>query len=81
MNLQDQLRAILYQAKAEPIGLLVQCAPDWAKARAAFYRARAEANDPELATLQFRASPGIEGGNLIIVNQRVQVAGTLPAST
>ncbi len=72
MNIQDQLRAILYQALGEPIGLLLQCS-DWAKARQSLYRARAEAADPQLASLQFRASPGLAGGNLIIVNQKVQL--------
>lgn len=76
MNQSDQLRAILYQALGEPIGLLVQCS-DWARARQAFYRARAEAGDPDLASLQFRHSPGLDGGNLIIINQKVQAA--LPA--
>lgn len=72
MNIQDQLRAILYSALGEPIGLLLQCS-DWAKARQALYRARAEAQDPQLDSLQFRASPGLEGGNLIIVNQKLQL--------
>ena len=76
MNLQDQLRAILYQASGEPIGLLLAVS-DFGRARAAFYRARAEVADPALAGLQFRSSPGLEGGNLIILNQRVQ----LPATT
>lgn len=72
MNLQAQLKAILYQALAEPIGLLLHCS-DWAKARQGLYRARAEAADPALATLQFRASPGIAGGNLIIIKQKVEL--------
>lgn len=72
MNISEQLKAILYQALGEPIGLLIQC-NDWNKARQAFYRARAEANDPALSQLQIRVSPGIEGGNLIIVNQKVEV--------
>lgn len=67
---QQELTVILYQALAQPIGLLVECS-DWNKARQQFYRARTEAKDPELAQLQFRASPGIEGGNLIIVKQRI----------
>ena len=71
---QSIWQAILYQALAEPIGLLLQC-PDWAKARQALYRARAEAKDPSLAALQFRASPGLVGGNLIIVNQKIQLGG------
>lgn len=72
VNTQD-LKLILYQALGEPIGLLLQCS-DWGKARQALYRARADAQDPALAGLQFRASPGLDGGNLIIVNQKVQLA-------
>lgn len=60
---------ILYQALAQPIGLLVQVS-DFSRARALLYKARVEARDPELAQLQLRASPGLEGGNLIIVKQR-----------
>lgn len=75
MNIQDQLKAILYQALGEPIGLLLDCS-DWARARQALYRARAEAGDPQLAQLQFRASPGIPGGNLIIINQKIQLPTT-----
>jgi len=71
VNQGDQLRAIMYQALAEPIGLLVST-NDFARARAAFYRARAETGDPELAGLQFRASPGIDGGELLIINQKLQ---------
>ncbi len=69
-----ELQALLYQAMAEPIGLLVEVS-DFPRARAAFYRARVEAKDPALAALQFRVSPGLEGGNLIIVKQVVQLGG------
>lgn len=71
MTSQD-LRLILYAALAEPIGLLVQVS-DFDRARQGFYRARAEARDPDLAQLQFRASPGLEGGNLVIVKQKIQL--------
>ena len=72
MSQQDQLRAMLYQALAEPIGLLLQTS-DFNRARQALYRARAEAQDPELSGLQFRASPGLDGGDLVIVNRQVQI--------
>lgn len=76
-SVQD-LQLILYQALGEPIGLLVQTS-DFPRARAAFYRARAEAHDPDLDQLQLRASPGLEGGDLIIVNRKVLVgAGPKP---
>lgn len=65
-------RELLYQALREPIGVLVQVS-DFARARQALYRARAEAADPELNQLQFRVSPGLAGGNLIIVKETVQV--------
>lgn len=67
-----ELQALLYSALAEPIGLLLQVS-DFPRARAALYRARVEAKDPDLAQLQLRASPGLEGGNLIIVKQVVQL--------
>lgn len=68
------LKLILYSALAEPIGLLLQVS-DFTRARQALYRARADAQDPGLAGLQFRASPGLSGGNLIIINQRIQLPG------
>ncbi len=69
---QDDLRLILYSAIQQPIGLLLQVS-DFEKARQRFYRARAEAQDPALADLQLRASPGLPGGNLIIVNRKVSL--------
>lgn len=80
MAAQD-LKAILYSAMADPIGLLLQVS-DFSRARQALYRARAEAADPDLAVLQFRASPGLPEGNLIIVKERVQVSSpvSLPST-
>lgn len=75
----NDLKLILAQALAEPIGLLLQVS-DFGRARQALYRARAEANEPALAMLQFRASPGLEGGNLIIVRQKIEL-GALPPPT
>ncbi len=66
-------KELLYQALREPIGVLVQVS-DFARARQALYRARADAEDPELNQLQFRLSPGLAGGNLIIVKDKIQVA-------
>lgn len=65
-------KELLYQALREPIGVLVQVS-DFARARQALYRARADANDTELNQLQFRLSPGLAGGNLIIVKEKVRV--------
>ena len=65
-------RDLLYQALREDIGVLIQVS-DFARARQALYRARADAGDPELAQLQFRTSPGLAGGNLIIVRETVKV--------
>lgn len=56
---------IMYQALAEPIGLLVQT-NDLNGARARFYAARKLAGDPALSVLQFRASP-VPGGELVII--------------
>ena len=79
MNQQDQLRMIMAQALAEPIGLLVQVS-DFGRARQALYRARAEEGSGQFDQLQFRASPGLDGGNLIIVKQKVEIAA-LPVPT
>ena len=68
----EDCRDILYSAMREDIGLLVQVS-DFARARQAFYRARADAGDPALAALQFRSSPGIVGGNLIIVKEKIKL--------
>lgn len=68
----DRCKELLYQAFREDIGVLVQVS-DFARARQALYRARADAGDPELAQLQFRVSPGLAGGNLIIVKEKVKV--------
>lgn len=65
-------KELLYQALREDIGVLVQVS-DFARARQALYRARADSGDPELSQLQFRVSPGLSGGNLIIVKDRVKV--------
>lgn len=65
-------RDLLYQALRQDIGILVQVT-DFARARQMLYRARADARDPELSQLQFRTSPGLAGGNLIIVKEKIKV--------
>lgn len=72
MDLSPEVcKEILYSAMREDIGLLVQVT-DFARARQAFYRARADANDDQLSILQFRSSPGLAGGNLIIVKEKIK---------
>lgn len=75
---QKDLQLIMYQVLGEPIGLLLEVS-DFGRARQGFYQARVKANDPDLACLQFRASPGLDGGNLIIVKEKVSVTANLPA--
>ena len=70
--MSPDLRPLLYQALGSPIGLLLRTS-DFARARQRLYQARVAAADQDLACLQFRASPGIEGGDLIIVKETVQV--------
>jgi hypothetical protein len=66
------LQALLYQALAEPIGVLCSVEPNLETARQRLYAARRAAQDPDLSVLQFRASPFAEG-NLVIVKETVQV--------
>lgn len=68
---QLALQTILYQALAEPVGLLLHSG-DPARARQMLYQARAKLNDPDLAHMQIRlceVAPRAEaeGGNLAIV--------------
>lgn len=67
------LSSLLYEALAEPIGLLCQASPDFERGRAKLYQTRAKLGDPALDVLQFRASPFPDEGNLIIVKETVQV--------
>lgn len=66
------LQVLLYQALAEPMGLLCQANPDLETARQRLYAARRAAADPDLDVLQFRASPFAEG-NLVIVKETVEI--------
>ncbi len=52
----NPLVQIMYSALAESMGLLCW-SPDPPLARAAFYRARQKAQDPDLFTLEFRLLP------------------------
>jgi hypothetical protein len=62
---QTELQAILYQALAEPVGLLLR-ATDPERARQRLYKARSELGDPALARLQIRISP-LDEGELVLV--------------
>lgn len=75
----EACKELLYAALHEDIGLLVQVS-DFARARQALYRARADANDNELSQLQFRVSPGLSGGNLIIVKEKIKVISGTPTT-
>lgn len=68
--MQSRCASILYQAFAEPIGLLLTCS-DAGKARQALYAARRASADEALDCLQIRMWPD---GGLVIVR------GTAPAS-
>jgi hypothetical protein len=64
---------LLYQALAEPFGLLLTT-NDVARAKAQIYAARKLASDPELDCLQLRTSPFTEG-------ELVLVRGAKPPNT
>ena len=70
--MSQDLRPLLYQALGQPIGLLLRTS-NFVRARQRLYAARQLAGDPDLDQLQFRASPGLVGGDLIIVKERVQI--------
>lgn len=80
---QEQLGSLLYQALAEPIGLMLQ-ASDRQLARQRLYAARAKLQDPALALLQFRFWPqdGEAVGNLVICRGgQLQIQGPRPQAT
>ena len=67
----DFLIPLLYQALAEPIGLLLQVSdPELLRAR--LYAARKKTQDQDLQGLQIRSSP-FEEGNLLIVNRKIEL--------
>ncbi len=68
---RQELIPLLYQALAEPIGLVLRTS-DWRRARQQLYAARVQAADGALVGLQFRAWPG-EDGDLVITKVRVEV--------
>lgn len=57
---RQDLTLLLYQALAEPIGLLLAAEPP-ETIRQRLYQARAAASDPALAILQIRRSPFADG--------------------
>ena len=72
MIIPPDIKAILYKALEQPIGLLIHVSdPDRGIKR--LYQTRAALKDPALADIQIRANPGLAGGNLIIVNKRVKL--------
>ena len=70
---EAELQTILYQALAEPIGLLLATS-DWARARQKLYLARTKLGDPSLAHLQIRHWPGEEGDLVIVKGERKNVS-------
>lgn len=66
---REALLTILQTALSEPIGLILKTS-DPVRARAALYRARSEANDPNLSALQIRTSPLPDEGDLIICHHQ-----------
>lgn len=68
-----RLSALLYEALAAPIGLLCSAEPDLETARQRLYSTRHKLGDPDLAALQFRASPFPDEGNLVITKQTIQL--------
>lgn len=73
MSQLRELQTLLYNALAEPIGLLVKSSdPNGlvAKLRAA----RDKAEDPALSALQFRRSPFAEGDLLILKSDALEGA-------
>ena len=58
--------ALLYRALQAPIGIAVR-SNDPARAKALLYRARSEANDPQLSRLTFRISPLAVGSEIFLL--------------
>lgn len=70
MTKEKELQAILYEAAASPIGvLLTTFGADPDSVRQHLYGVRQRLNDPTLGNLQIRLSP-IDGGELVIVRVR-----------
>lgn len=67
---------LLYQALAEPIGLVIKCL-DFEAFRTRLYKIKSTLADPDLACLQFRRSPFVEG-NLIITKYQVEPKRAAP---
>ena len=64
--------SILYSALHSPIGILVRAEPDFDRARAALYKARAQSGDDRLRVLTVSgAGEGFVGqGNIVIFKNR-----------
>lgn len=75
------LRAMLYQALAEPIGLLI-ATPDPERLRKRLWQIKQLAEDPEMERLQIASSP-IEGGQIVIVKveRESSTQGELPKAS
>lgn len=71
----NDLTMFLYQALAEPIGLLLQ-ADDPEATRQALYRARTVARDPELSNIQIRLVNLPDGNIALTKGQSKQVGAT-----
>lgn len=70
--MSQELEALLYQALAEPIGLVCQAEPSFELGRQRLYAARKRIADPDLDGLQLRASPFPEG-NLLIIRETIKI--------
>lgn len=73
MTSHEELVSTLYLALAEPIGLLL-ASDNPTRGREALYRARAKANDEDLARLQIRLVDWPDGQIAIVKGARVPVA-------
>ncbi len=71
MSTAAKLQAIMYEALAEPVGLLVGSL-DPVAARQKFYSARSKSGDPDLARLQIRLVE-IDGGPKIALVRSASV--------
>lgn len=67
---------LIYQALAQPIGLLINC-DDFEAFRTRLYKVKSTLADPALQALQFRRS-NIEGGNMLIVKLRIDLDARPP---
>lgn len=64
---REAAKASLYQALAEPIGVVLAETLDLPRARQVLYSTRTALGDPELSRLQFRLVELEEGARIVIV--------------